>query len=61
MAGIAKKQLGAGHVKSKRGTEESPFAKWTLIAVALSDRVQGLITLGRLAEGARAALELQRR
>ena len=36
MAGIAKKQLGAGHVKSKRGTEESPFAKWTLIALALA-------------------------
>ena len=35
MAAIARKQLGAGHAKSKRGTEESPFAKWTLIAIAL--------------------------
>ena len=32
MAGITKKQWAAGRTKSQRGTEESPFAKWTLIA-----------------------------
>ena len=36
MAGTAKRQPGASHTKSKRGTEESPIAKWTLIGVALS-------------------------
>ncbi|MFO1512755.1 MAG: sulfate ABC transporter permease subunit CysW [Verrucomicrobiota bacterium] len=35
MAGIAKKRWGAGHKKSQRGTEESPFAKWTLITLAM--------------------------
>jgi len=35
MAGAAKRHFGAGHAKSKRGTEESPLAKWTLIALAL--------------------------
>ena len=35
MAGIAKRSPGEGRAKSKRGTEESPFAKWTLIALAL--------------------------
>ena len=35
MAGIAKKRWGAGHTKSQRGTEESPFVKWTLIVLAL--------------------------
>jgi sulfate transport system permease protein len=35
MAGMAKKHWDAGHVKSQRGTEESPFVKWTLIIGAL--------------------------
>jgi sulfate transport system permease protein len=35
MAGAIKKRFGAGHVKSQRGAEESPFVKWTLIAVAM--------------------------
>src|ERR1041385_238962 len=35
MAGNAKRIPSAGHAKSKRGTEESPFARWTLIAIAL--------------------------
>jgi sulfate transport system permease protein len=35
MAGIAKKRWGAGHKKSQRGTEESAFAKWTLITLAM--------------------------
>ena len=35
MAGNVKKHLGAGHAKSQRGTEESPFVKWTLIIIAL--------------------------
>ena len=35
MAGNVKKHLGAGHLKSQRGTEESPFVKWTLIIIAL--------------------------
>ena len=35
MAGIAKKRWGAGHQKSQRGTEESTFAKWTLITLAM--------------------------
>ena len=35
MAGITKKRWGAGHQKSQRGTEESAFAKWTLITLAM--------------------------
>ena len=35
MAGITKKQRAAGRKKSQRGTEESPFAKWTLISIAM--------------------------
>ena len=35
MAGITKKQWAAGRQKSQRGTEESPLAKWTLIAIAM--------------------------
>jgi sulfate transport system permease protein len=35
MAGIPKRHLGIGHLKSQRGTEESPFVKWTLIVTAL--------------------------
>jgi sulfate/thiosulfate transport system permease protein len=35
MAGIVKRKLGAGHAKSQRGTEESPWAKWTLIGIAM--------------------------
>jgi sulfate transport system permease protein len=35
MAGNVKRKLGAGHMKSQRGTEEAPFVKWTLIVVAL--------------------------
>ena len=35
MAGITKKQWAGGRQKSQRGTEESPFAKWTLISVAM--------------------------
>lgn len=35
MAGITKKQWAAGRSKSQRGTEESPVAKWTLIAIAM--------------------------
>ena len=36
MAGTVKRRLGDGHVKSQRGTEESPFAKWTLITLAMA-------------------------
>jgi len=35
MAGIARKRWSASHAKSQRGAEESPLAKWTLIAIAL--------------------------
>lgn len=35
MAGTAKRRLRAGHAKSQRGTEESPFVKWLLIGLAL--------------------------
>lgn len=35
MAGITKRQFTAGRAKSKRGTEESPLAKWTLISIAM--------------------------
>ena len=35
MAAIPQRKLAAGQRKSQRGTEESPFVKWTLIAVAL--------------------------
>lgn len=35
MAGTVKRRLGAGHAKSQRGTEESPFVKWFLIGLAL--------------------------
>ena len=35
MAGTVKRRLGAGHAKSQRGAEESPFAKWTLIVLAM--------------------------
>jgi sulfate transport system permease protein len=36
MPGTVKKRLDARHAQSQRGTEESPFAKWTLIAIALA-------------------------
>jgi len=36
MAGITKRQFTAGRAKSRRGTEESPFAKWTLISIAMA-------------------------
>ena len=35
MAGIAKKQWSAVRQKSQRGAEESPFTKWSLIAIAM--------------------------
>lgn len=35
MAGIVKRKPAPGQRKSQRGTEESPFVKWTLITVAL--------------------------
>ena len=35
MAGNVKSSIVAHRTKSKRGTEESPFVKWTLISVAL--------------------------
>jgi len=35
MGSITRKRWGAGHTKSQRGTEESPFVKWTLIVLAL--------------------------
>lgn len=35
MAGIVKRKLGVGHVKSQRGADESPLAKWTLITIAM--------------------------
>jgi sulfate/thiosulfate transport system permease protein len=35
MAGITKKQGTARRSKSQRGTEESPFVKWTLITLAM--------------------------
>ncbi len=35
MAGAVKRRLSAGHAKSQRGTEESPFVKWLLIGLAL--------------------------
>ena len=36
MAGTVKKRWSVLHRKSQRGTEESPFAKWTLIAIAIA-------------------------
>ena len=36
MAGISKKRRHASRFPSQRGTEESPLAKWTLIAIALA-------------------------
>src|SRR5580765_5196765 len=36
MAGTAKQPPGGSHTKSRRGTEESPLAKWTLIVIALA-------------------------
>lgn len=36
MAGAIKRRFGVGHVKSQRGAEESPFTKWTLIAIAMA-------------------------
>jgi len=35
MAGNTKRNLGEGHAKSKRGTEEPLWAKWTLITIAM--------------------------
>jgi len=35
MGSAARKRWGAGRTKSQRGTEESPFVKWTLILLAL--------------------------
>ncbi len=35
MAAIPRRTQSAGHRKSQRGTEESPFVKWTLITIAL--------------------------
>jgi sulfate/thiosulfate transport system permease protein len=35
MAGAVKRQLGAGHAKSQRGTEESPLVRWLLVGLAL--------------------------
>ncbi|MFO1488240.1 MAG: sulfate ABC transporter permease subunit CysW [Verrucomicrobiota bacterium] len=35
MAGAAKRNLAANRTKSKRGTEESPLVKWTLIGIAM--------------------------
>jgi sulfate transport system permease protein len=35
MAGTVKTNLGAAHQRSRRGTEESPLVKWTLITVAM--------------------------
>ncbi|MBI3876420.1 MAG: sulfate ABC transporter permease subunit CysW [Verrucomicrobia bacterium] len=35
MAAAAKSQLTGHRTKSRRGTEEAPFVKWTLVAVAL--------------------------
>ena len=35
MPGTAKKRWAVGRKKSQRGTEESPFAKWTLISIAM--------------------------
>ncbi len=36
MAGHVKTNWNAGHRKSRRGTEESPLVKWTLISIALA-------------------------
>lgn len=36
MAGTVKRRHGAGHAKSQRGAEESPFAKWILITLAMA-------------------------
>jgi len=36
MAATVKSRLGDGRRKSQRGTEESPFAKWMLIGIALA-------------------------
>src|ERR1041385_4506578 len=36
MAGAVKKRWSVLHRKSQRGTEESPFARWTLIAIAMA-------------------------
>src|SRR5262249_3343451 len=36
MAGTVKRKNGDTHRQSRRGTEESPFVKWILIAVALT-------------------------
>ena len=36
MAGTVKKRWDARHAQSQRGTEESPFIKWTLISIALA-------------------------
>jgi sulfate/thiosulfate transport system permease protein len=36
MAGTVKTNRTAGHTQSHRGTEESPFVKWALIAIALA-------------------------
>jgi sulfate transport system permease protein len=36
MSATAKKRQSERHVKSQRGTEESPFVKWVLITIALA-------------------------
>jgi len=36
MAGIVTKRNHAGRAQSQRGTEESPWAKWTLISIAMA-------------------------
>jgi sulfate transport system permease protein len=36
MAGNTKRNLGAGHAKSQRGTEEPAWARWALIVIALA-------------------------
>jgi sulfate transport system permease protein len=36
MAGTAKRRTAGGDTKSRRGSDEPPFVKWTLIAIAFS-------------------------
>jgi sulfate transport system permease protein len=36
MAGHVKRNLAKRHQQSRRGTEESPFVKWTLVGIALA-------------------------
>ena len=35
MAGAVKRKISSGNRKSQRGSEESPFVKWTLISIAV--------------------------